>query len=130
MQTTNSTTVSNKIENPTEAVEIMIKAHSKLRRQCKEYLDQCNNTLKGLRKNAARDKRENAERNASFAAQKLKQVEEQIHELDSLHCVVDEYFDIERQIDALCEKRRELCPNSLWQSSLRTTMRDGPCSAY
>lgn len=120
----------NKVTNPTEAVDIMIKAHSELRRQCKQYLDQCNATLNGLRKNAARDKRENAERNASFAAQKLAHVEEQIHELDSLHCVVDEYMEIERQINALCEKRRELCPNSLWQSSLRTTMRDGFCMAH
>lgn len=122
--------MNNKVTNPTEAVDIMIKAHSELRRQCKQYLDQCNATLNGLRKNAARDKRENAERNASFAAQKLAHVEEQIHELDSLHCVVDEYMEIERQINALCEKRRELCPNSLWQSSLRTTMRDGFCMAH
>ena len=122
--------MNNKVTNPTEAVDIMIKAHSELRRQCKQYLDQCNATLNGLRKNAARDKRENAERNASFAAQKLAHVEEQIHELDSLHCVVDEYMEIERQINALCEKRRELCPNSLWQSSLRTTMRDGVCIAH
>ena len=120
----------NKITNPTEAVEIMIESHTKLRRQCKAYLDQCNDTLNGLRKNAARDKRENAERNVRFAEIKLKLVEEDIHQLDSLHCVVEEYWELERQISELCDKRRELCPNTLWGVTLRTTMRDGVCIAH
>ena len=120
----------NKIQDPSEAVRVMIKAHSDLRKQCKSYLVQCNESLNGLRKNAARDKRENAERNARFAEEKLASVEEHIHELDSFHCVIEEYMEIDKKIAELCEKRRKLCPNQLWQSSLKMTMRDGKCFAH
>jgi len=110
-----------------KAVKIMIEAHSEKRRELSKAVKHYQLDVDGLRKNANRSQREEFERRLRCAKESLEKVEADIHALDSLETVADEYMAIDRQIDALCEKRRQLCPSTLFQSMLKTAMRDGHC---
>lgn len=113
--------------NPVKAVQIMIQAYSEKRRNIAQAVRAYQSEVDGLRKNANRDKRIELERRLRCAKENLQDVENQIHDLDTLETVADEYIEIDNQINILCEKRRELCPSSLFQSQLKQTMRDGRC---
>ena len=113
--------------NPVKAVQIMIEAHSEKRRNLSKAVQQYQLDVDGLRKNAKQSKRAEYERRLRCAKEILEQVEEDIHSLDSLEVVAEEYVEIDNQISELCEKRRELCPSSLLQCMLKTAIKDGKC---
>jgi len=116
-----------KESNPSNAVKLMIEAYSEKRRNLSKMVKSYQSDVDGLRKNARRDKREEYERRLRCAKEMLEKAEQDIHDLDSLETVIDEYMEVHRQIDKLCEKRRELCPSSVFQAQIKTTMRDGKC---
>lgn len=70
-------------------------------------------------------KRIEAERQVKMFRDMLHASEERVHELDSFEIVADEYEEIRKEIDVLCDKRRELYPSGFLQSCYLATIRDG-----
>ena len=116
--------------NNSKAVKIIIKAHSEKRETLVKAVKSQQSVVNGLRKNAKLSKRSEAERYLGALQDNLKRTEDHIHELDSFDCVVDEYAEVNSEIERLCEIRRNLCSSRLIECEFKASLRDGVCLVH
>jgi len=108
-----------------EAVAIMISEYNEKRKMFGSEIRTVKAEISAMRSNAKN--RPERERYLEQLKKTKAETEENIHELDSLEVIIEEYEELHNQIVELCEKKRALFFNPVIESNLITTKRDGFC---